>query len=120
FSIHLFAAVPRETALDEYLFSNFHRCWAPSQTPESSRRTQFEAPILDLAGLFVLNVDVEPGMRIRPRDLRDKAPEGYRLMEIKFGGESMVSQSRRSRQNHTEKEGQNKSDVLTHKATPPD
>src|SRR2546427_813708 len=115
FGVHLFAAVPRETALDDDLFSDFHRRGAPSQTPERSRRTQLETPIFDLAGFFVLNIDVEPGMWIRPSDLRHKAPERYRLMGIKFGSESMVSQKRRRRQNHTEKEGQNKSDVLTHR-----
>jgi hypothetical protein len=65
------------------------------------RRAHLGAPIGDLAG-FVLHVDVEPNVRIRPLDLRDGSGERDRLVPVEFRRKGVVRSRLASGQRKTD------------------
>ena len=56
---------------------------------ESRSDSHFQTPIRDLARL-VLDVNVEPGVRIGPRDLRDGARQREGLVSVEFRRKRVV------------------------------
>ena len=66
------AAVFRVIAFDRNDVADLHRVASPAVTHEQVRARELHAPVHDLARI-VLDIDVEPGVRVLPLDARDGA-----------------------------------------------
>src|SRR5690606_18921319 len=62
----------------------------PAAALQAVRRPELDTPVRDFARLLVLDVDVDPDVRIRPVDLRDDAGQADRLLGVELGRERMM------------------------------
>src|SRR5688572_6561904 len=82
--VHALGAVFRQPPLDGDQLAVLQRFTPPALALQAVRGTHLGAPVLDLAGLLVLHVDVEPHMRIGPLDLGDGAAQLDRLVRVEL------------------------------------
>src|SRR5205823_4232148 len=75
-------------ARDFDLGSSLDRVGSPAQPNQSIGRAQFEAPIGGRA-VRLLDVDVQPRMRIGEFNLRHRSVDLDRFVHVEFGGECM-------------------------------
>src|SRR5262245_57510227 len=68
--IRPFASISRHASVDDHFLTKLEGVLVPVLTPESTRTTHFKTPVFGLARRFVLHIDVEPDVRIRPLKLR--------------------------------------------------
>src|SRR4029434_1335118 len=73
------AAVPRAGSLDIDRVTDLQRVGPPAQTQERVGIARLESPVLNLARLFVLDIDVEETVGVCPLDLRHRPSELDRL-----------------------------------------
>src|SRR6185503_6345612 len=71
-------------ALDEDLGALSQRLLVPATAQQRVGRATFDHPALDLTGLRILHVDVDPGVRVDPLHLHDRAPQLDRALRVEF------------------------------------
>src|SRR5262249_4533929 len=89
-------AILRASAFDDHHIAYFQSRLCPALSRDDRRRTHFESPILDAAGLGILNIDVEVRMRILPIHSCNIARELHDLGAVIFCREGMMSEQRSS------------------------
>lgn len=90
-------------ALDEHLDAGGDRVAAPAAAHQGSRRAGLDHPGVDRA-VLVGHVDVQPGVRVDPLHLGDRAPQRDRLGRVELGRERMVRKRRAARHQDGERD----------------
>src|SRR5215470_2389835 len=88
-SISVAAAVLRAKSFHRNHISDLQRVSAPASPGEQIGTSHFHSPVPYVAAI-VLHVDVEPGVRILPLQLRDCARQLDRQLCVKDSGEGVV------------------------------
>src|SRR5712691_5597140 len=65
--------------------TDFHRVARPALTSEPIWTTHLTTPVRDLAGLWILHIDVEVNVRIHPLDFRKNTGEIDGLTRVELG-----------------------------------
>jgi len=76
-------SVLRPRPFDGHLVARLQREPGPPEPHQPVRARQLEAPVRHLARR-VLHVDINPGMRVRPLQLRDSARQLHRLVRVEL------------------------------------
>src|SRR5438876_5407304 len=82
-------AVLRAIAFDDDLGADGKGALVPPAAQQLVRRAHFDFPA-DRLSVSVLDVDVQPGVRIDPLDLRDGPLQGHRVVGVEFRRERVV------------------------------
>src|SRR5438874_6600136 len=82
-----------ERAVDRDRVAHLQRVRAPAVARQRVRRTALALPGLHGA-VVVLHIEIDPDVRVRPFELRDRALERDGLVRVEFGGEGVVGDDR--------------------------
>jgi hypothetical protein len=115
--VHALGSVLRQPAVDGDLFADLERFAAPARALQAMRRTHLGAPVGDLSGLIVLDVDIEPHVRIRPFELGDDSRQRDFLVSVELRRKGMMRRRPSSGQQHAD-DDQAAKDVRSHLVPP--
>src|SRR5215831_4085363 len=79
--------------------TDFHCDACPALTSETIWTAHLTTPVRDLAGLWILHIDVEVNVRIHPLDFRHNTGEIDSLTRVELGRKRMMGQSGSNRCN---------------------